>query len=221
MKTYFLKTKFFVLPFIVFLLAGGVVLLLFSKAQIHIFINEHNSKAADLFFKYYTNVGDGLIPLLVSLSLLLFSVRKAFLFGLSGALAGIISQLFKQLIFPAFDRPKLFFQNAYNLHFVPGVEIHSSHSFPSGHTATAFCLFLVLSYYTKKRGWQSLWFMLALLVGYSRMYLSQHFFVDVYFGAIMGVFSALAVYFCMKKFRQEWLDKSIIKIVSKKNEQRF
>jgi len=56
--------------------------------------------------------------------------------------------------------------------------------------------------------------MLAVLVGYSRIYLSQHFLFDVYFGALFGVISAFIIIFMMQKFNQEWLDKSLVKIIN-------
>jgi membrane-associated phospholipid phosphatase len=202
-------------PFIAFTAITGLILVFFSKTRIHIFINEHNNLFADWFFRYYTNLGDGMVPLLVSIFLLFFSVRKAFLVGLSTAFAGLLSQFFKQVIFPAMDRPKLFFQNFYELHLVRGVEIHSSHSFPSGHTTTAFCLFLVLAYFTDRKWLQLVYFLLACLVGYSRIYLSQHFLIDVFFGALFGTISALIFIYFFESKKQKWPDKSIITIISR------
>ncbi|HRF40255.1 MAG TPA: phosphatase PAP2 family protein, partial [Saprospiraceae bacterium] len=45
-----------------------------------------------------------------------------------------------------------------------------------------------------KRGWPLLLFAVALTVGVSRMYLVQHFWKDVYFGALIGVVLAWGVY---------------------------
>ena len=70
--------------------------------------------------------------------------------------------------------------------FVPHIvgERLQMRSFPSGHTATAFtaaamCAFAV-------GGWGFIAFVIAALVGYSRIYLGVHFPADVIAGAVIG-----------------------------------
>ena len=46
----------------------------------------------------------------------------------------------------------------------------------------------------------------AILVGYSRVFLGQHFLQDVVAGAILGMISALVVYFVIDS-RKNWLKK--------------
>src|SRR5690606_11925214 len=77
------------------------------------------------------------------------------------------------------------------LHMIPGYAVHWHNAFPSGHTTTAFSLALVLLYVLIRLGrteqiWQYCLFATALLVGYSRIYLAQHFFGDVLAGAFLG-----------------------------------
>jgi membrane-associated phospholipid phosphatase len=60
-------------------------------------------------------------------------------------------------------------------------------SFPSGHTTSAFTAAVVLTYITPRKAWGLLFFVFAVLVGYSRMYLSEHFFEDVVGGSAIGV----------------------------------
>lgn len=57
-------------------------------------------------------------------------------------------------------------------------------SFPSGHTTTAFALAVVLAHFFP--GGRALWFLLAVLVGLSRLYLVEHFLADVVAGAGLG-----------------------------------
>lgn len=57
-------------------------------------------------------------------------------------------------------------------------------SFPSGHSATAFAASTVLSFFHKKRKW--LYYSIATLIAYSRIYLGCHYFFDVVFGAFFG-----------------------------------
>jgi undecaprenyl-diphosphatase len=61
-------------------------------------------------------------------------------------------------------------------------------SFPSGHTAAAFGSAMALS-----RIWPSgrvLWWTLAVLMGYSRIYVGHHYPLDVAGGALVGVLVA-------------------------------
>ena len=57
-------------------------------------------------------------------------------------------------------------------------------SFPSAHAATAFVAFGVLAHFDKKRKW--FYFIVALLISYSRIYLGCHYFFDVVSGALVG-----------------------------------
>ena len=181
MKVLFNKINYFLLGVVIFLLCAGIILMSYSKSEIHLFINKYHSTFWDILLKHYTNIGDGLVPVILSLILLLLSVRAGIVMAVSTTLAGLLSQVFKRLIFPDMVRPKIFFQHIADLYFVPGVEIHSYHSFPSGHTTTAFCMFLILAYFMPKKWLQVVFLLCAILVGYSRMYLSQHFLIDIYF----------------------------------------
>lgn len=59
-------------------------------------------------------------------------------------------------------------------------------SFPSGHASNAFAAALVLSAFDKKR--KGLYYTIAVLISYSRIYLGCHYFFDVVAGAIIGWF---------------------------------
>jgi undecaprenyl-diphosphatase len=57
-------------------------------------------------------------------------------------------------------------------------------SFPSGHTAIAFAAATVLSYYRPK--WAPAFFLLAVAIGFSRIYVGVHYPLDVLGGAVLG-----------------------------------
>lgn len=57
-------------------------------------------------------------------------------------------------------------------------------SFPSAHAATAFTAAGVLAHFDKKRRW--FYYLVAVLISYSRIYLGCHYLLDVVFGAIIG-----------------------------------
>jgi undecaprenyl-diphosphatase len=60
-------------------------------------------------------------------------------------------------------------------------------SFPSGHTATTFALATVLAWFFPL--WAGPLFLLAAVIGYSRVYVGVHFLSDVGAAALIGVVS--------------------------------
>jgi undecaprenyl-diphosphatase len=69
------------------------------------------------------------------------------------------------------------------------VAIPHSHSFPSGHTATAFAGATVLSYLLPRVA--PAFLVLALAIAYSRLYVGVHFPLDILGGAVIGAATAL------------------------------
>lgn len=207
----FRKNKFFIIPYLVTLFFVTIILIVFSKAEIHIFINQFHNTFADIFFKYFTYLGDG-IAIAIFIVLLLF-VRYRYTLIMLGSVffATIVVQLFKRVLYAGEPRPKLFFKDIQELYFVPDVRVHLINSFPSGHTSTAFGLFFMAALITKNNYLKLLFFIAALLVAVSRMYLSQHFLVDTYFGSLIGTtFTGLMFYFGMK-WSNLRLDNSLLK----------
>ena len=186
---------FFVLYF-TFLIVGGYLLFVYSKSSIHIYFNQYNSAISDVFFKYLTHVGDGIGVAIVGLIFLIFKSKRAALqIWLSAALGGLLSQIMKHLVFGQTPRPARYFGEIkpYVLHYVEGVDMNYVNSMPSGHTTAAFAMCLSIAFVYKKRQVDSAMFILALLMGLSRIYLSQHFLEDVYVGSLVGVLSAIVI----------------------------
>ncbi len=187
------KYYLFLLVYAIFLLLGAGLLILLSKPDMHILMNAYHNYFFDMLFAWITHFGNGLAALSIFFVILLFNIRKAFLFGFANLLAGLSVQFLKKVLFPSAMRPVKFFDGKYDLYLIEGVQNHLMESFPSGHTATAFATFLILSGFTKKTTLKVMFFVFAMLTAYSRVYLSQHFFEDIYVGSLMGVVLSLIV----------------------------
>ncbi|HEY9195422.1 MAG TPA: phosphatase PAP2 family protein [Mucilaginibacter sp.] len=176
---------FFILYLIV-LCACLIVKLLYTREQIFFAVNGLNSPWADYIEPFMTDLGDGITAVTLSLILLLFSYRKFLLLASSYAVSGLVTQIIKFSI--AAPRPSVYFKDQWgHVHTVKGIEILSANSFPSGHTTSAFSAAVVLAYLSTKKGWGIPALLMAILIGYSRMYLTEHFFEDVLAGSVVGV----------------------------------
>ncbi|MBT3385897.1 MAG: phosphatase PAP2 family protein [Prolixibacteraceae bacterium] len=211
MKQLLKKNRFFFIPHLFFLLVFTVLLVSIPKAELHIISNRANNIFFDYFFKYATYLGDGTMIAILFIALLFIKYRYAFVFLTGSLFTGIVVQLFKQVLFEDMFRPSKYFElfETYQLHFVEGVNLHSHNSFPSGHTATAFNLFFMLALTVKNNTLKFLLFILAALVGYSRVYLSQHFLIDITIGSIIGVLLMLLPFLWFEKSGKRWLNKSL------------
>ena len=184
-------------------------MILFSKADIHIFINSHNNVFLDIFFKIFTFFGDGIFIVIASVLLLFKRINYgACSLGIYLG-SGILVQLFKKLILPDAPRPSAYLKNIYDLHFIEGIKMYSSQSFPSGHTASAFGLFFLLAIVSKNHLVKVLCLIAALLIGYSRMYLSLHFLLDVTVGSFIGVISTVIIFYYFEKIKHPSFNKPL------------
>jgi len=101
----------------------------------------------------------------------------------------LLTQIPKQLIWSNINRPIASGIDLSKIHIVKGVDVHSFNSFPSGHTATAFTLFLITVYLFPNKKVLLSFGLYAILCGYSRIYLGQHFPLDIAGGIIAALLS--------------------------------
>lgn len=195
------KKVFFLSLFALWLVVGAVLLSIPHGDEFYLFDSIH-CPYLDLFFKYNTYLGDGLVQALVLLPLLLFRIRLYGLFLLAHLSSGAFVQIFKRIL--DMPRPSVFFSNVHFFQTVEGVALYSKHSFPSGHTASIFALITLLALISKSRAISILLILLGVVIAFSRMYLFQHFLLDVYFGSIIGVGFSTIIY--AYYFRNKSLD---------------
>lgn len=172
----------------------------YGKNTSFLIINKFNSPAYDYFFEYFTYLGDGIlwIPLLLYVSL----YKKDFLIVVLFAflISTVLTQFCKWILFADALRPIGILHN--QVRTISGLTVHKTSSFPSGHTTTAFTFALLLSYLFKRKFWTFFFPVIAFFVGYSRVYLAQHFVTDVLGGLLVGITSAylsLLFYKALKK----------------------
>lgn len=203
MQHFFYENRVFFSCFILFLLVGAGLLLTIETGDCIRFFSNHRSFWGDLFFRYGTQIGEEPTYFVAAFILLFVRFRYILLIALSGLIVTIVA--FSAKAFFLHDRPSVFFsklKELETLNLIEGVDLlGSATSFPSGHTMSGFALFALLAFLSKYKKWVGFtFFMFALIVGVSRIYLVQHFLKDVYLGAIMGVIIAILIYQISLKF---------------------
>ncbi len=204
MRRFLRDNVLFLSHMLVVLLVLGSLLCLMPKGALHLALNGFHTQVGDCFFKYYTYVGDW-VPYVIVFLLLFYKLGAATFVLASNVLAGLVTQLIKRIV--CAPRPSIFFDVANNPDILPvveGVRLHAYHSFPSGHTTTFVAVFFALaillngsdlriSSAVRQLG-QYVCFLCAVLGGYSRIYLSQHFAADVFAGALIALVVTAALY---------------------------
>ena len=192
--------KYFLIPFVAVWTFGLVLWAITDKIGFHLVLNAFHTPMLDTFFKYFTYVG-AWVPCAVAVVLLIFRKWKIASVILVGQLvATLITTPLKHII--RAKRPSAILSNlGINFPVVEGVDLHSTLSFPSGHTSAAFAFCFAVALFCP-RWWQKLLCLfVAVLCGYSRIYLSQHFLEDVLAGSMVGVVSILVLIPLSKKLR--------------------
>lgn len=193
--------RYFIITIILVLVVSSP--LLFINKEIPTFwINQFHSPFLDSFFYYITYLGDGLVLLPVVIFLLFRSYVWAGFFALFTIVEAFLVQIvLKKGIFAHLDRPMGYIENFSELHQVSGADIHSLHTFPSGHTQTIFLVITILAL-VLNRGYliNTLLIFIGIFTALSRVYLLQHFFVDIWVGAFIGVSIPVITIYLLQKF---------------------
>lgn len=202
--------------FLIFFIFGTTYSCIFSdKAMTHLLFNSFHTYPLDIIMKYYTIIGEW-VPYVIVFILLFYKLGWSLFLLADVALSGLVTQILKHLINAS--RPFSWFATHYpdtTLPLVDGVTLSQHFSFPSGHSTTFFAMFFVLSiivtthinttpnisrkHSTISHTFQVLFILLALLGGYSRIYLSQHFFEDILGGSFVGILTTLCLLTCIPK----------------------
>ena len=212
------KNKVFLSLSLILVAVLGLALLYIPKGDLHLLLCTRHTPARDIFYRYYTTIAEWL-PYVVCVAILLFGRIGNGIFASSAMILSALStQVLKHLVNA--PRPLTWFAEHMPespLPLVEGVRMNLWHSFPSGHTTSFFALALVASLlitsrtshssYTSRTSFllQTLLFALATLGAYSRIYLSQHFALDVFAGILVGILITLVCYAVLHRYEdQKW-----------------
>ena len=189
----------------------GILILVLGKNGTFQLINSNHNEIADQFFKYFTHYGDGLMWAPLGLYCYFYR-RKYFIAVVAGVIIStIIAQFLKRVVYPDELRPISYLSEIFPVHVIDGVTMRKVHSFPSGHTTTAFAMALIMAYIINRKIWSVILPVLALLAGYSRVYLGQHFPTDIFAGMCIGILSAILSLLVYRKFIRYLNKKELIK----------
>lgn len=216
LKQILVENKYFVVPFLIAILGGAFFMSAYSLNDGHLVVNQYHNNFFDTFFKYVTDLGDGVMFGVVIFIGLFIRFRISFYSAVVGILTLIvISFISKELLFHDWPRPARVFGNLdIGLHYVEGVRNHMISTFPSGHSTTAFGLYTVLALFCRKNIGKLFFATIAILAAFSRVYLSQHFVRDTVVGSIIGfVIAILVFYYFNKMFKGgSVLDKNLLNL---------
>jgi membrane-associated phospholipid phosphatase len=182
----------------------GAVLLIglsayFSRISVFLLFNMDGGKNADVFFKWATWGAEGWIWIPYFMVLFGWFKKDAKFILINFLLSTVFTQIPKNFIWEAVSRPIASGIPLGKIHTVPGVVMHSWNSFPSGHTATAFTLFLLTVYLFPNKWVFIIGAIYAVLCAYSRVYLGQHFPMDLGGGMLVAIISLeLSIAICQK-----------------------
>lgn len=193
-------------------LAAAVTIV--PKGELHLLLCNRHSAGRDIFYRYYTQVGEW-VPYVVCIGLLIHRLSTAVFTTACVLLSGAATQIIKRIVDA--PRPLTWFAGHYpdvQLPLVDGVHMSRFFSFPSGHTTTFFAFFFALSIIVSHSSFasrkpmaagalQMAFFCCAALGGYSRIYLSQHFAADVLGGMCIGLTITGMLYPLFLRFEQE------------------
>lgn len=201
---YIWENNWFFVPTAMFFGFCGVLAILVPYGHELLFFNDLRIEPFNSIFKWLTYGGEAIVYLIVGLALLFWRPRFALMIALMGILALPVMYMMKDAI--GVDRPITFLEKKAavdDVVLVPSIHLNRGQtSFPSGHTMAAFALFSLLSLMLgrKHAKWGLLFAFLAILVGISRIFLVQHFLIDVLAGAVLGLLLSGLIWIASAKY---------------------
>ncbi len=208
MKTIILtniKVNFYYLfPVLLFYCFAAYRIWNFSKIDNHVFFNQWVGNVyIDNFFKYITHLGDGLFLLFIVILWSFKNLRQSLILLLSYIIAGGSVAILKNYIFEV-KRPHFVFDYYHKdifIKYVDCVDILALNSFPSGHSTSVFILCSFLAFHLHQHYQKLLLGVFAIIIAFSRVYLSQHWINDIFVGSLTGLIITLFIHSVFDRYR--------------------
>jgi membrane-associated phospholipid phosphatase len=163
---------------------------------------------------FYTYLGDGAVSFVLLIVFLFIKYRFAVASAISNILVIVSTYLLKQIIFNNEARPRKFFSEIYTenyiLYLVPGTNPEMLDSFPSGHSTTAFATYFLIAAVSNNQFVKVLMLFFAVTIGYSRIYMSNHFLQDVVGGSFLGIILSILGLLIASGMKSNWAEKSLL-----------
>jgi undecaprenyl-diphosphatase len=132
----------------------------------------------------------------IAIAILLIANKKYRRIGYMTLMAVILGAVLGECILKhIFQRPRPFIA-IHTLNVL--ISKPTSSSFPSGHTTAAFAAAGILSVYFKK--YKVVFWILAVLIAFSRIYLYMHYPTDVLGGIVLGLLCSRLTFYIFKKY---------------------
>lgn len=167
------------------------MLVLTKRGDIVLLINRYSRIEWDHAVEMITNIGLGSYMAMAAVFMAFYKLRHAITGLINLGLIGIFTNVLKEMFKDIFTRPLHYFLYDDFSRFIYTADLNYYSSFPSGHSMTIFGMLAFFAFLANNRFASVILFILSVLVGFSRIYMLQHFFVDVYAGAFLGIFSLL------------------------------
>lgn len=194
------NTSLFFLPYLCLFGLATVFFFYQSHGRFVLWLNSLHNPIWNFFFKYWTHTGDVIFFAVIAIGLVFLKRRYGIVLSLVGISVAGIALFFKHVLFPEAQRPIIYFRGYEVLDFVDGVSVLSQYSFPSGHSMAVFALATFLALMLQRNNYSMILLMGAVLTAISRVYLVQHFLIDIMAGSLIGVFTALIFYVGFEKY---------------------
>lgn len=208
--------------YLLFIGVASYFIFMYEKHAIHLYVNQYvGNRFFNAFFFWFTFLGDGWVAPFLILFLALVNARAGASALSAWLLAAIISSVLKHLVFDDAHRPQFIFEHydKQHLNVVEGVHLNIHNSFPSGHSTQVFAVLMTMAFYARRHWYKVLFLLCAATTAFSRVYLSQHWLVDIVAGSIIGVAAAVLFYFIyFYRGRLLQADKPLLELFRRKKE---
>ena len=213
LKSTLKEHKTFFLLHTLFFLIASLPVVLCNNLPLFLQLNSLHHPYLDLFFDHVTFFGSIVAYLLFIGIIVVRCNGRTVLTAVSSfvAMSAVVHGL-KRLFFSDQLRPIALVPADFPLHLIEGVVPSTHLSFPSGHAATIFTIVCLIRFLVRRKhlGLDIMLLLLATAVAYSMVYLSYHFYRDIYVGALIGTWTTTLVWLLVMRWKgPDWLDKKL------------